>query len=229
MSASLILIPTPLNDELVIDHYARAFLDHAVSDLENSLILVEDHKPARRRWISWGLDREVITDFILFNEHTMKDIMEDIVSKLKSGKKAYLMSDGGLPAFCDPGSALIRRCHELGIKVTCSPFHNSISQAVALSGFHCSEFHFFGFPPRKAHERSDFLQKILRSETTSILMDTPYRLKKVLEEFKDIGLKKTIFLACDLNHSDERLYFGKVAKVLKDLEKDKSEFILIVE
>ena len=45
------------------------------------------------------------------------------------------MSDGGLPAFCDPGKELVAACHRNNVKVTSSPFQNSIVLALALSGF----------------------------------------------------------------------------------------------
>ena len=229
MTGNLILIPTPLDDDLMLDSYALSYLQNAQKNLEDNLFYIEDHKPARRRWISWGLDRDVINHFIQFNEHTMNERLESSVNSLKSGKNIFLMSDGGLPSFCDPGSRLVRRCHELGIKVSCSPHHNSISQSVALSGFDCNEFHFYGFPPRKSDQRALFLNKIVKNNFTSILMDTPYRLRKILEELKDIGVKRTIFLATNLNSSNERLYFGSVSKVMKSLESDKAEFILIIE
>ena len=64
---------------------------------------MEDPKPARRAWIRFGLDRKFIDNFVYYNEQTRIDILEDLVKELKSGKNVYLLSDCGLPAFCDPG------------------------------------------------------------------------------------------------------------------------------
>ena len=225
----LYLIPTPLADDLPLEPSAFNLLDKASSDLGNHAIYIEDHKPARRRWISWGLDRDVITHFIQYNEHNMNETLNEAISKLSRGINILLMSDGGLPAFCDPGAKLVRRCHESGIRVKCLPHHNSISQAIALCGFECNEFHFYGFPPRKSELRESFFQKISQAETTAVLMDTPYRLKKTLEELKSIGLKKKVFLATNLNAKNEMLYFGNISKILSKLVEEKAEFILIIE
>ncbi len=225
----LYLIPTPLADDLPLEPSAFNLLDKASGDLENNAIYIEDHKPARRRWLSWGLERNVITHFIQYNEHNMNESLQSAISQLSNGMNILLMSDGGLPAFCDPGAKLVRRCHENGITVKCLPHHNSISQAIALSGFECNEFHFYGFPPRKSELRQSFYQRVVKESTTAILMDTPYRLKKMLEELKNIGLKRKVFLATNLNAKNEMLYFGNISKVISKLTEEKAEFILIIE
>jgi 16S rRNA (cytidine1402-2'-O)-methyltransferase len=65
---------------------------------------------------------------------------------------------------------------------------------------------------------------------TTILMDTPYRLKRLLEELAELNppLKKEIFLALDLNTSTEELFLGFPKDALKAVTDLKREFILIV-
>ena len=144
MSGKLILVPTPLDQSLPLETVALNLLSKDCMN-EDVLLLVEEHKVARQRWIQWGLPRDAIQRFILFNEHTQEESKEEIISKLKSGKNAILMSDGGLPAFCDPGQKLVKSCHEKGIAVTSTPFPNSISLAISLSGMDHSKFSFAGF------------------------------------------------------------------------------------
>ncbi len=225
----LTLIPTPISEEVNIDSYAFEALKAASLDLGNNKIYVEDLKPARRSWIRWGLDRDVIDHFVLFNEHSMAGLLNKTIEQLNSGKNVFLMSDGGLPAFCDPGANLVRSAHQKGIKVTSTPFSNSISLAIALSGIDVREFHFYGFPPKKTEERAVFFNKLCNTNSASVIMDTPYRLKKVLSELQSAGIKRDIFLACDLCTSHERLYFGKINSIIKRLQVDKAEFIIVIE
>jgi 16S rRNA (cytidine1402-2'-O)-methyltransferase len=66
---SLILIPTPIQDDHPLETVARELLlKDAMED--NVILLVEEHKVARGRWLKWGLPREAIEKFILFNENT---------------------------------------------------------------------------------------------------------------------------------------------------------------
>src|SRR5690606_32539801 len=113
------------------------------------------------------LPREAIEKFILYNEHTRDELAPKIISELQVGKKAYLMSDCGLPAFCDPGVALVRMCHEHNLKITSAPFSNSISLAMALSGIDHSRFIFEGFVA-KGRERDSELKRIMRQKEVSI-------------------------------------------------------------
>jgi 16S rRNA (cytidine1402-2'-O)-methyltransferase len=226
--SQLILVPTPLQEDLPLESVAHARLAEDALK-EDVMILVEEHKEARRRWIKWGLPREVIEKFILFNEHTSEKLLPEIIQGLKSSKKAYLLSDCGLPAFCDPGQDLVDRCHKNKISVTSTPFANSVILAVALSGFSHSSFHFSGFVPVKSPQRELWLKNELKRNETMVWMETPYRLKKLLEELQPLSLNREIFLGMDLNGSEELLLRGPCHKLiaLGDLL-SKREFVMVV-
>ena len=224
----LILVPTPIQEDLPLEPVAKERLQEDALKL-NVLILVEEHKIGRQRWLKWGLPREAIEKFILFNEHTQEKIQSDILKELKSGKIAYLLSDCGLPAFCDPGQLLVNACHRQKIKVTATPYPNSISLAVALSGFSHASFVFSGFVPVKEPERMEWMKKELKRPETLIWMDTPYRLKKLLGDLSKVTIDREIFLGCDLGGKDEFLIRGDVAAVLKGIgEKEKREFVMVI-
>ncbi|EQC49327.1 tetrapyrrole methylase [Bacteriovorax sp. BSW11_IV] len=230
MSGKLVLVPTPIDETNPLEGVAHALLLKAATDeLENSIFVIEDLKPGRRRWLSWKLPREVVEDFVLFNEHTSEKLAPDLIKKLKSGHNIYLMSDGGLPAFCDPGQNLVKLCHEQNIKVTATPFQNSISLAIALSGIDHNKFLFAGFLPIKDPERALAMDEIVGNKITTVLMDTPYRLKKLLEELENkIDKKRNVFLAMDLNSENEELLFGPVKQIRSKLKEFKREFILVL-
>lgn len=223
----LILVPTPIQEDHPLEPVARErLLEDALK--ENVLIMVEEHKVARQRWLKWGLPREAIEKFILFNEHSQENLQQNIIKDLKSGKRAYLMSDCGLPAFCDPGQLLVDACHKNGIKVTATPFPNSIALALALSGFTHSSFVFSGFIPVKEPERTEWMKKEMKRPETLIWMETPYRLRKLLEELDKLGAKRDIFLGCDLGGKDEFLLRGSPNDILKKLGEEKREFVLVI-
>lgn len=229
MSGKLILIPTPIHESLPLEPVAQSMLLETALD-EKTIIAVEEHKVGRQRWLKWGLPRECIEHFVLFNEHTSSKEIPELVKKLKAGFNIYLMSDGGLPAFCDPGQKLIESCHKQGIKVTSTPFPNSIALAVSLSGFPHDTFYFAGFIPLKSPEREASLKRLALSPEMSILMDTPYRLGKILSELQELlPANREIFLASDLNSPEELLLRGPVQTIINSLKpSEKREFILLI-
>lgn len=234
MSGVLTLVPTPIDEFSPLEQTAFGILKKATTeDAEKTIIAIEDLKPGRRRWLRWGLSRESVEEFVLYNEHSAKDVSQTLLTELKAGKNVYLMSDGGLPAFCDPGIELVELCHKNGVKVTSTPFANSISLALAMSGFNHDKFVFEGFLPRDKKERSNAVDSILKEPRTTIIMDTPYRLKKVLEEFNSAMKKqhrrREVFVALDLNNPEaEQLLRGLPGEIIKKLEIFKREFIMIL-
>lgn len=224
----LILVPTPLQDDLPLEVVA---LEKLKVDclLPQVILLVEEHKVARQRWLKWGLPREAIERFILFNEHTQSKIQSEIIKEIKAGKRAYLLSDCGLPAFCDPGQSLVDACHKQRIKVTATPFPNSIALALALSGFPHNTFIFSGFIPVKEPDRSSWIKKELKRPEILIWMETPYRLKKLFEDLQKSGTSREVFLAMNLGSPDEKLLRGPVTDLLKKIDEEKKcEFVLVI-
>ena len=226
MKGKLTLIPTPIDDVSLLEPVAKEQLLKAVDD--GDIICVEELKEGRQRWLRYGLPREAIENFVLYNEHTRKDILSDLIKKLKSGKNLFMMSDCGLPAFCDPGRLLVDRCHATGIKVTATPFSNSIALAIALSGFNHDKFMFEGFVSNKSGDRTKELKRILKNPIVSILMDTPYRMKKLIDELAAINPDRVVFLGIELNQPHEKLLRGPLREVSKGVPKEKKEFIIVL-
>jgi len=227
---TLYLIPTPLNENEALHPANLSLLRFACENIENSLLLIEELKPARQRWIKWGLSRDFIDKFQVYNEHNQKNDIKNIIIDLKNGKNGYLFSDGGLPSFCDPGQLLVKACHSEKIKVTCGVFCNSPLQALIMSGFDSKNFYFAGFLPIKIkEEREVAIDNLSKMKCPIILMDTPYRLKRLLTELTNhkIFSQKEAFLAMDLSMQTEEYSIGKISKLSKS-DWGKREFILII-
>lgn len=229
MKNKLVLIPTPIDETLPLETVAREYLlEHCMND--DFVVLVEEHKVARQRWIKWALPREAIDRFVVFNEHTQAESQAEVLKLLQSGKTLAIMSDGGLPAFCDPGQKLVKACHEQGIKVSSTPFPNSIALALAMSGIDHSRFTFAGFLSTEQTERKKQLDELAARNETIVMMDTPYRLKALLS---DVGLSRLkgrkFYIAANLNSADEKTAYGSFADLQKFAEAmNKPEFILVI-
>ncbi len=235
MKGKLTLIPTPIDENSPLETVAVNLILSAINSPDSKYIFViEDLKPGRRRWVKFGLPRESIDSFVQYNEHNATEMAKQLIKKLLEGHNVYLMSDGGMPAFCDPGRELVASCHKNGIKVSATPFCNSTILALAMSGFSHSKFVFEGFLPVKKEERQTQLEKVLEERRTIILMDTPYRLRQLLEDIALVLTKKgqkerKIFVALNLNCPNEETFCAKAEDLLKQISFDKQEFILIID
>lgn len=223
MKGKLILVPTPIAPGVMISQEIKKGLEDAFQ--RGDLLLVEEHKIARRRWIAWGLPREAIDQFICYNEHNQQEEITQVIQQIQKGRNAYIMSDGGLPAFCDPGQLLVHRCHESQIQVSSLPFSNSVILAIALSGFCAKQFIFQGFLPQKTQERNETWKRMQENSSMQVFMDTPYRLIKCLEELQEFCPERDLFMGCDLNSDIELCVRGKPSQVMKKLQGSKREFI----
>ena len=163
------------------------------------------------------------------NEHNEEEVAEEFVMQLINGHTLALISDAGTPAFADPGTTLIRRCMEMQIPVEAIPGPSSLMAAISLSPYPLDEFFFAGFLPRKEDQRRNKFNFLKRLNTSIVLMDTPYRLGKLLEEVKEFfGTGKLITIAIDLTQQSESVFHGPVQDVIKKADSRKGEFILIL-
>ena len=226
---ALVLIPTPIHDNLPLEPEALALL-HRVALNSEWILLVEELKAARIRWLSWGLPREAIARFVTLNEHDQTGSRVELIGHLKKGGSAVLISDCGLPAFCDPGRDLIDACHREGVRVTSTPFPNSIALSIALSGFPHDQFFFAGFLPADSSGRKQALERLSRNEETLIILDTPYRFHALLEDVAKSKLGgRQGFLATELNSPSEKLYRGSIPDLISQTRSlEKPEFVLVL-
>ncbi len=144
-------------------------------------------------------------------------------------KEVGLVSDCGTPAFCDPGAKLVRLCQQHGVKVLSVPGPSSLTTFLSVCGEELDEFYFKGFLSQKSEERLrqiDSLKKGFKSPI--VLMDTPYRLKKLLNDLNERWNQCSIVLGCQLGFEDELVLKGTPAQVLSALPYEKAEFMLLV-
>ena len=96
-----------------------------------------------------------------------------------AGADIGLISEAGLPAVADPGSALVASAHRIGIAVRPLPGPSSLMLALAASGLNGQSFAFVGYLPTDAAARTARLhalqQQSRRERQTQLAIETPYR------------------------------------------------------
>ena len=204
-----------------------------------SLIVCEDTRQTRKIMSKFEFKNNLIS----FNKHNSKKKIPKIISDLNLGKSIALVSDAGMPSICDPGEDLIREARSNGISVICIPGPCAAITALVSSGLPSSKFIFEGFLPKKKSEREKILLEIGSNDKTTILFESPHRLKNLLIKLKKIcGEERELIVSRELtkkyeenvgnNIEDVISYFekkeviGEITVIIKGIKKDKrNEYI----
>ena len=166
-----------------------------------------------------------------FNKVNIFKKMPKIINGLKSGKSIAIVSDAGMPSICDPGEEIVLIAKKNNINVICVPGPCAALTALVSSGFNSSKFVFEGFLPRKKNERKKLLYEISQREQTTVLYESPHRLKTLLEELEEhCGGKREISISRELTKLFEENLTNNLSQfneMFKD-QKLKGEFTIVI-
>ena len=101
------------------------------------------------------------------------------------GHDMGLLSEAGLPAVADPGSALVAAAHDAGVPVQPLSGPSSLMLALAASGLNGQSFAFVGYLPQEAESRTARIRELEASSRrlgqTQLAIETPYRNAALLQ------------------------------------------------
>ncbi len=221
MKNKLYIVSTPIGNFDDITIRALDILRKA------DFIICEEYKEARRLLSNYKIEKELIA----LNEHNEKDVVDEILLKILEGKTAALISDCGTPLFSDPGHLLVEVCISQNINIIPVPGANSILPALIASGFDIEKFYYYGWLSPKKEIRKKELQNLKKEKKILVLLDTPYRLQRILEDVsKNFGPNTPLVLAYQITMKNEFFYRGTAAQILKTAKEKnlKGEFVLVL-
>ena len=228
----LYLVGTPIGNLNDISPRAINILANA------SLIACEDTRQTRKILNKFSISNNLVS----FNKENSLKKIPKLINDLKDGKSIAIVSDAGMPGICDPGEKIVSQAKSQGYDVICIPGACAAITALVSSGMPSSKFIFEGFLPKKKVDREKIIFEISKNEKTTIVYESPHRLKKLLKELLDFcGGEREIFVARELtkkfeehvsNRIDRTIEFfkdkeviGEITIVIRGIHKEKNEKI----
>jgi 16S rRNA (cytidine1402-2'-O)-methyltransferase len=186
-TGKLYLIPTPLGE-----NEPSTVLPPSVMETACRLhcFVVEELRTVRRFLSAAGLKGHIAElEFHVLNEHTTPGEVEAFASLFDRGDVG-LVSEAGLPAVADPGSALVALCHRIGVEVVPLTGPSSLMLALMASGLNGQSFAFRGYLPAKTDERRTAIKEMEHQSKllnqSQIFIETPYRNDSMLDDLARI-------------------------------------------
>jgi len=185
----------------------------AINILKNvSMIACEDTRQTQKIMKKYEFNNTLIS----FNKENSFKKIPTIINDLKRGKSIALVSDAGMPSICDPGEDLVKQAKENGIDIICIPGACAAITALVSSGMGSSSFIFEGFLPKKKNLREKILSEINNRQKTTILFESPHRIKKLLKELKEFcGGEREVQVFRELTKKFEQHIDGNLNELLE--------------
>lgn len=221
MSGILYICPTPIGN----------IQDITIRTLEIfknvDLIAAED----TRRTIKLLNHYQIQKPLTSYHEHNKESKGNYLIEKLLQGENIAQVSDAGMPGISDPGEDLIKKAHQLGIKVEVLPGASAFLIALINSGLDTHKFVFEGFLPRSKKERRKELESVKYEPKTMIFYEAPHRIKEVLEDMFKILSNRKITIAKELTKIHETFLRMNISEAISYFQENdpKGEYVIILE
>lgn len=177
LKAKLCLVATPIGN---LDDITKRALQ-TLRDAD--VVLCEDTRRTGQLMRHYGIAAKKL---VSNHEHNEQERAAWVVSQIEQGRTVAMVSDAGMPAISDPGYRTVAACVAAGVRVEALPGPSALISAVAASGLPTDEIYFAGFPPQKKGRQS-FLTRVLASEATIVLYESPYRIQTLIDEIAELG------------------------------------------
>jgi 16S rRNA (cytidine1402-2'-O)-methyltransferase len=215
---ALTLVATPIGNPQDISLRGLQALKEA------ELIILEEFKESTAFLRAHGITGK---NYEQLNEHSKPEDLARLAILCKE-KNVVLITDCGTPGFADPGADLVKECRRRKIGVQSLPGPSSLMTLLSLSGVRLDQFLFRGFLPAETENRKRAWKDLQKEKRSLILMDTPYRLAKMMEELKEYFPERRLLLAMDMTQGTEQILEGKPQDIAPQIKKIKSEFMILV-
>jgi 16S rRNA (cytidine1402-2'-O)-methyltransferase len=180
---------------------------------EVDLIAAEDTRHTRKLLSHYNIS----TPLISYHAHNQECRGPELIQRLANGENVALVSDAGTPGFSDPGTDLVARAWDAGVKVEAVPGPAAGLAALSLSGFK-GDILFIGFLPRGEGRRLKMLQDLAPEKRVIIMYESPRRLARTLTEIAGAMPHREVMVVRELTKKFEETWRGPVGEIARKLQ-----------
>jgi len=164
---------------------------------------------------------DIKTKRIACHEHNERDVVPELIEKMRAGAAIATVSDAGMPGISDPGFRLVRAARAENIPVFVVPGPVAAISALVLSGFPTDRFTFCGFfDPKKLHDDNRIRHTIVYYESPNRIMATIADLARVMPE-------RQIAIVREITKIHEQTIIGYPADLM-NIEAPRGEIVIVV-
>ncbi|MBD2770211.1 SAM-dependent methyltransferase [Hymenobacter sp. BT664] len=178
MPATLFLLPTPLAE----DTAPQVLPPQVVAAVAALPYFLAENARTARRFVKSVAPQRVIENIrftVIDKDSPDAAVRAALVPLVKEGIDGGILSEAGCPGIADPGAALVREAHRLGIKVVPLVGPSSLLLALMASGLNGQQFAFHGYLPIEKALRVAALKALEKEaqqrQQSQLFIETPYR------------------------------------------------------
>ncbi len=193
---------------------------------EVDYIAAEDTRHTKKLLNHLGID----TNLISYYREQEQQRAEQIVRFLEEGQDVAIVTDAGTPAISDPGTVVVRKARERGLKIVPIPGPSALTAALSCAGIEEKAFMFHGFAPAKKTQRKKLLQTLIHADYYAVFYESPHRIEGFLQDAIAALGDRQIFMARELTKNFEELQQTSLSELIEitSSRKSRGEHVLIL-
>jgi 16S rRNA (cytidine1402-2'-O)-methyltransferase len=156
---------------------------------------------------------------IPFNQENEEAKIPKLIRAMKMGLRVVLVSDAGTPTISDPGHKLVREATKNGIIIEPLPGPSAVITALSACALPTDKFMFVGYLPKSPNEKVSKLEEVKKSGVTTVLFESPNRLKRTVETLVEIfGPRHEAYIGFELTKKFENHISGTLESIKETLD-----------
>jgi 16S rRNA (cytidine1402-2'-O)-methyltransferase len=199
----LAVCATPIGN--LEDVTLRVLAELAAADF----VLCEDTRHTRGLLERHGIRARLLS----YHEHNEAQRTAELVPRLKSGERAALVSDAGLPGVSDPGARLVRAALDAGVDVTVLPGPSAVETALVASGLVAEQYRFLGFLPRGEKKLAAVWKELRDWPWPAVAFESAQRLPATLRSLAEADPERDVAVCRELTKRFEEVARGTAAEL----------------
>jgi len=224
LDPGLYLVSTPIGTARDITLRALDVLNAA------DVLVAEDTRTLRHLLSIHGIPLQG-RRIIAIHDHNEEQQANTVLSLIEAGQSVAYCSEAGTPLVADPGFRLARHCISQGARVHAVPGPSAILAALAVAGLPSDRFLFAGFAPQTKAARRDWLEKLMATDATAIIFESPRRIKQTLEILCEIDPNRLTVVCRELTKKFEEVFRGPASEVMQQIPQAglRGEVVLLID